>query len=275
MKTSSVAVAICTVLTGVLACNLPTGQNGGQPDLAATITAQALTLQARANTAAPPTETVTSAVEVSVTSVTNCRAGPSNAYDLIFEANPGQFFKVVGKNTPAGYWIIENPVGGTCWLSGQSAVLTGETGLLSEYAAPAAPTARFTNTPKPTKTPKPSRTPTLTSTPPGPNYPSNFVGTKTCTSTTVSNQPFWIEDITLTWQDNASNEEGYRIYRFTKEHPQPVLLQALAPNVTQFLYQISYNKATVLYEPYDHFLLEAFNQAGSAPQVGFPLDRCH
>jgi len=274
MRPKRVLIAFNTLLIAVLACNLPSIQKS-QPDLVGTITAQALSLQALTGTLIPAVTGTPSGIEVSVTSATNCRTGPSQAFDLVFTANPGQTFKVVGKNSPNNYWIIDDPAGTTCWLWGQYAALTGDTSTLPEFPPPATPIAKSTNTPKATKTPKPSPTTALTSTPASPNYPTNFVGTKTCTSTTVSNQPFWIEDITLTWQDNASNEEGYRIYRFTKEHPQPVLVQTLAPNVTQFLYQINYNKATVLYEPYDHFLLEAFNQAGSAPQVGFPLDRCH
>jgi hypothetical protein len=46
-------VASCTLILAMLACNLPGGQNIAQPDLGATITAQALELQAASGTPAP------------------------------------------------------------------------------------------------------------------------------------------------------------------------------------------------------------------------------
>jgi len=152
MRSKRVLLAVNSLLVAILACNLPGGQGTPTPtptagaDLAATITAQALTLLAPTATAAPPSETPTitptgtpSVPQVSVSSATNCRTGPSTAFDWLYGLDPGKTAEVVGKNTPTGYWIIKYP-GGTCWLWGQYATVTGNTSGLTEYPVPATPT---------------------------------------------------------------------------------------------------------------------------------------
>jgi hypothetical protein len=111
---------------------------------------------------------------------------------------------------------------------------------------------------------------TLSPTPAGPNPPGNFAGTRTCTKITLNGVPYWVEDITLSWQDNAYNESGYYIYRGNP----PVVIATLDANVTRFYYQINYSEASVRYESYDQFFIVAFNAVGVSLQPGNLVDRC-
>jgi len=52
-KSPAPILAACAIILAMLACNMPGGQSVSQPDLAATITAQALLLQGPSNTPAP------------------------------------------------------------------------------------------------------------------------------------------------------------------------------------------------------------------------------
>jgi hypothetical protein len=208
----------------ILACNLPVAQPAGvqpplgTPDYAATITAQAELLQSppgnqptpsgqNQTPAAPaqipltdtptltPTITMTPSPTIPMVSVsldTNCRTGPGKEYDYLGALLTGETAEVVGKNTETGYWIIKNPDGaGTCWLWGQYATVSGNTGSLQEYAIPSTPT--------------PSPTPTLA--PPKP--PKNLTANKVCIPMPG---PIFQYTGTLTWVDNADNEDGYNIY---------------------------------------------------------------
>jgi hypothetical protein len=84
---------------------------------------------------------------VTVSENTNCRTGPSAAYDLVGALLIGESAKVVGKNTSTNYWIIENPDGnGFCWLWGRYASVTGNTDILPEMTPPPEPTATLVPT---------------------------------------------------------------------------------------------------------------------------------
>jgi hypothetical protein len=260
-------LAACMLILAILACNMPGGQSNNQPDLVATTTAQAQALEASSSTPAPrDTPVVTPSVpEVIVTSPTNCRSGPSTDYDLVFTMNPGQTAQVVGKNTPTGYWIINNPTGGTCWLWGQYAVVSGNTSGLPEYPPPPTPTARFTRTPKPTSTPKFTPTPTL---PAPPTAPSGLNGTRDCTGGFKGIIPIWIESVTLTWQDNADNEMGYIIIKNGS------VVSTLVANSTQYKITLRYNQVTggTLF---DNFNVEAFSDSGgSSAAQSVDVARC-
>jgi uncharacterized protein YgiM (DUF1202 family) len=146
-----------TVTLAILACNAPTAQSSptSASDLEMTITALAATVQSQPGdsvaTAVPqdtsqPGESAAStptkeAPMVSVSVNTNCRAGPSTAYDNLGALTVGQSAEVVGKYTPANWWIIQNPSGsGTCWIWGQYASVTGDTSSLPEMTPPPPPT---------------------------------------------------------------------------------------------------------------------------------------
>jgi hypothetical protein len=157
-------------LVTILACNVAGGQDPtSAPDFVATITAQALLIQPTeiiqpspaviVVTATPelatqipftdtpiPTATITltpspSIPMLTVSADTNCRSGPSKAYDYLGALLIGKSAEVVGKNTSTGYWIIKNPErDGNCWLWGNYATVTGDTSKLQEFPIPATPT---------------------------------------------------------------------------------------------------------------------------------------
>ena len=247
MRSKRVLLAVNFLLVAILACNLPggaaTATPTGQVDLAATITAQALTLGAPTGTAGPPTATPTitststpSVPQVSVSSATNCRTGPSTAYDLLYTMQPGQFAEVVGKHTPSGYWIIKYP-GGTCWLWGNYATVSGDTSKLAEYPVPATPT------------------------PSEPAAPSNFHASSSCApSGVLLTQNVHVN---LTWTDVAVNEDGYRIFRDGD------LLATLAANSTNYADDTTLFFPLILGvtpppPPSIKYGIEAFNAAGKS-----------
>ena len=157
---SRIVLLVMVLCLSILACNLSSGQ-GGDQDLVATITAQAA--GSRPQTTQPPPRptpelaAAPSGVQVTVSSDTNCRTGPTTDFDVVLTMHPGTTATVIGKYTPSNYWIINNAAGGSCWLWGQYAQVTGDTSLLPDYPAPVPPPAQPTKEKKPTKTPAPSR----------------------------------------------------------------------------------------------------------------------
>ncbi len=220
-KTLSFLVVITFVIS---ACNLPVAQPAGAqpplgtPDYVATITAQAAALlqplpggqpnpSGQNQTPAAPAQILLTDTPASTSTITltpsptipmvtvsldtNCRTGPGKEYDYLGALLAGETAEVVGKNTETGYWIIKNPDGGICWLWGQYATVSGNTNGLQEYAIPTTPT--------------PSPTPTLA--PPKP--PKNLTANKVCIPVPG---PIFQYTGTLTWVDNADNEDGYNVY---------------------------------------------------------------
>ena len=203
------------------ACNLPSGQSTTTPDLALTITAQALLLESGAQpsssaqdtpipaftstlefTSTPAFTSTPSVPTATVSQNTNCRTGPGTQYGLIGGLLVGQSAEVVGKNSASNYWIIKTPGGsGTCWLWGQYATVSGNVAALQEYAIPPTPT------PSPTFTPSP--TPTPTSTPNPPAAVTNLVAAKVCIPLVTPNYQYTGN---ITWQDNSNNEKGFNVY---------------------------------------------------------------
>jgi len=199
------------IILATAACNLPSqapGTSTPSPDAAGeTVTALLLTLTAEtsqptdtpipSSTPFPsqtPTITLTSTPTVPVVRVstdTNCRTGPGVVYDRVGVLLVGEQAVVVGKFSAGNYWIINNPdSSGTCWLWGEYATVSGNTGGLPEYTAP------------------PTPTPTYTPTPTVPDPPANLSANKICTPV----GPNFSYQFVLSWEDKASNEEGYRVY---------------------------------------------------------------
>ena len=119
---------------------------------------------------------------VSVSVDTSCRSGPSKVYSYLGALLVGEEAEVVAKNSVANYWIIKNPDGGTdCWISGQYASVSGNTENLPEYTVQEMSTSVV------------------------PSAPSNFaVASKNCGATM---------DITISWTDNSSDEDGFKLYQ--------------------------------------------------------------
>jgi hypothetical protein len=242
MKAKRALIAFHVLMVAALACNMP----GGSPP--ATPTA-----------AVPPTETATPAPLatatitvtasptvplVSVSQSTNCRNGPSTAFDIVFVLNPGTKAEVVGKNTALNYWIIKVPGGsGQCWLWGQYATVEGNIAALPEFSSPPTPT------------------------PSVPAAVKNLTGDTSCQ---VAGNPILYNEVhvELHWTDVANNEEGYRIFRNGE------LLATLAANSTSFEDDTTLVLFFVIGQPppsvtYD---VQAFNSAGKSDKKSITLD---
>ncbi len=126
------ATVLVTMLIFMVSCNFP--RPTATPQAGIPVTGASST---------PPNAILT------VQTVTACRTGPGRAYDGVFKVKPGSSYVVVAKHSSDNFWIITNPVGGTCWVSGRNATVTGNTASLPEVPVP----------PKPTVTPNPTPTP--------------------------------------------------------------------------------------------------------------------
>lgn len=88
---------------------------------------------------------------ISVSVPTNCRVGPGIPYNRVGALLVGEVAEVVGRLPTRNYWIIRNPdrPNETCWLWGEYASVTGNTGVLPIFTPPPSPTPTFTPTPNP------------------------------------------------------------------------------------------------------------------------------
>jgi len=254
-------VFMCALVISALACNL---QSAATP----TVTP--------ATSATPPTSSPTSGagVSVSVTSPTYCREGPTTDFDIVLTANPGASFEVVGANRSLNYWIIRNPVGGTCWLWGRYAVLTGDTSTLPEYPPPPTPIGP-TKTPAPatfTPSPSPTTAPTSTTGPQVPSAPAGLAGDRYCEAFFSGSTPMWRETVSLLWIDTASGELGFRIYQKTQGQAE-ISLGNIPPNSGAYYPQLEYTQGTG--GPiYDNFSVTAFNGIGESTRATVDVYRC-
>ena len=202
-----------------------------------------------ANAASP----ASGAPTVTVSTATNCRTGPGQAYSSIYGLPVGISAEVVGKNTSTNYWIIKIPNGsGTCWLWGQYATVTGDTSGLQNVAIPPTPTLTIT----------PTFTPTKVVLQP-PSAPSNLSQTNVCTIGSTIPQNIYSFDGTISWQDTSNNEDGFRVYSFDNHHTDAtdILRGTVAANVTSFNFSTSsFGTSTTI-------KVEAFNNAGASTRV--------
>jgi hypothetical protein len=255
VEAKRILIALTALLAVNLACNLPNSQSRAQaPGLTSTIAAEAVLLLQAAGTPSltsipsftetiAPTSSITqtstsSAPQVGVTAATNCRTGPGMQYEPLYTLQPGQTAKIVGKDTPDNYWVIKMPNGGTCWLWGQYAIVSGNMAALTEYAVP------------------PSPTPAL------PAAPTNLHIRFQCR---LNSSPFLHNDVhvNITWQDNASNADGYYIYR------DGTLLTTLNANTLGFIDDTTMVALVVAGGPAPAitYAVQAFNAAGKSEKV--------
>ena len=199
------------VLIGaILACNIP----GTTPPISIddqAATAIALTLQAQPSAVRTASITPTSATSAATTATplstatkgagtatitptystpmltvlqqTNCREGPGQDYQVVFTYLATKELEIVGRYDPTNFWLVKSPDtnSGTCWLWGEYVELRG-----SYWVVP-------TLTPPPTATLAPPQAPSLTNW----NYD--------CSGGNLN--------FRLQWEDRATNETGYRIFR--------------------------------------------------------------
>jgi hypothetical protein len=239
MEKRRILAAIALVVSASLACNLGApGPATETPEEEPTQTAPATeTLVAESPTAATPTEAVTGTPTVPMASVsvaTNCRSGPSTAYEILWSLLPGQFAEVVGKNASLNYWIVKY-AGGTCWLWGQYATIAGNTSGLPEWPVPATPT------------------------PSVPAAPTNFDVDFDCTLQGGLGSLYDVH-VEMTWADAASNEDGYRVFR------DDTLLVTLAADQTSYSDDTTQYSVKIITDPIPTitYAVQAFNDTGES-----------
>ena len=146
-------------------------------------------------TATPTNTSLPPALSVSV--ATNCYAGSSTNYGFVITIYPGITVTVEGKDPEDNYWIVDVPnyPGTICWLSGQYASVTGDTGNLP---APATPVVSNYTLSEP-------RSPRVS-----------------CSSTALSSTPdpddWWWDDasqwtVVFRWANTDNDQTGVRVYR--------------------------------------------------------------
>jgi len=186
----------------ISSCNLPVTETTN-PGVA---TAAALTIQAVLTNSenvpplASPTTIASSTVSVestptfsqpmaSVGEITNCRGGPGTNYEKVAQILPKDSVKIIGF-FPPNYWIVSTKFG-NCWLSGEFTTPVGS--FASVPTVPAPPTPKG-------------------DTPEAATFPKKNGWTFFCYEPGQA-------DITLSWNDKADNESGYRILRDGKSLP--------------------------------------------------------
>jgi hypothetical protein len=118
-----------------------------------------------------------------VREATNCRTGPGEAYEIVFTYLAGTKLEIAGRYEPGNFWLVksaESPAG-LCWMWGEYVDVTGNYAAVPAVAPPPAPTSG------------PSQTLIVDR------------WEYSCGSE--------FADFTLNWQDRATNETGYRLFR--------------------------------------------------------------
>jgi hypothetical protein len=127
-----------------------------QADLAEAQTATQAALATNTPTFTPtltltptPTYTLTPSTPMVTVSVnTNCRTGPTTAYDILGVMLVGQQAVVVGRSTLSDTMVIQLPSNRNivCWLWAGNATVTGDISKLPVFTIPATPTPKFSPT---------------------------------------------------------------------------------------------------------------------------------
>ncbi len=223
------------ILQLLTACNLPgiqVNQNLSVKDQAATIVA--MTLQAGGLPTSPGFVATPFASPVPATPTTKptlyintnnakCRSGPGSDFKVTASYTTGTIVDLIAKDTAEGYWIVKDPASADlCWVLAQDATPSGSFDALPEIT-PQASTLGV------------------------PAQPTIFYPNYSCDATSLTTS--------LTWNDAADNENGYRVYRDN------VQIADLPANSTSFAETIDFafgSQVTYSVEPY--------NDAGAAPQ---------
>ena len=240
-------VAILALLTAMLACNAPaTTEPISVNDQAATViamTLQALTqsgseVPIRATPSVTPTITARTAATSGVTATitptysmpmltvlqqTNCREGPGQDYQVIFTYLENKQLEILGRYDPTNFWLVKAPESrtGTCWLWGEYVELSG-----SYWVVP-------TLTPPPTATIAPPQAPSIE------DWRFECSG--------------GIMTFNLKWEDRATNETGYRIFRDGEA------VAELPANSTEFTESIPFEAGHEL-----TYYLQVYSSSGTA-----------
>jgi hypothetical protein len=217
------------------ACNLPGSPANPGPsvnDQAATIVAATLqaavpsALAAMTPFASPVAPAVTPTSKPTLFINTNnasCRSGPGGDFKVIATFAAGTTVDMLGKDSADSYWIVSDPGShDLCWLQAQDGTPSGSFEALPEITpqvttkgVPAAPTIFY------------------------PNF--------SCDASTLTTS--------LTWNDVADNENGYRLYRNGNQ------IADLSANSTKFVETIDFT-----FGSQETYAVAAYNDAGSSPR---------
>ncbi|MBI3161976.1 MAG: SH3 domain-containing protein [Chloroflexi bacterium] len=189
---------VTVAMAVLISCNIPFSA-GGSSDVEMS-TSAALTVQAVLDaesaatplasptrnigtaTTAPATPTFTQPM-ASVGDVTNCRSGPGKNYERVTQILPTDPVKIVGF-FPPNYWVVSTK-DGECWLSGEFTTPSGSFSAIPTVTAPPTPLGGAPEQPTLAKEN-------------GWTFYCYFPGKA---------------DITISWNDKADNETGYKILR--------------------------------------------------------------
>jgi hypothetical protein len=141
-----------------------------------------------------------------LTTQANIRSGPGTEYNLLGTSNPGDQFRITGKNQAGTWWEIEYN-GGVGWVFGELVAVTGGEGVAVAANIPAAPVVPTSPPPPPaapTNTPAPAE-PAPTAAPPKPQYRFNVAVTSNCAPQEAGN---WFEGTTYV---NGQPQSGYLV----------------------------------------------------------------
>jgi hypothetical protein len=176
---------------------------------------------------------------------------------MVMAFDVGMTREVVAKYTPANYWVINYPGGGsaTCWLWGQYATVVGDTSQLQEAVSPPMP---------PTLTPAPT-----TALPP---YPPKNVSVS-CSSVNTSHKvgnifiPSSQWTVTVSWKDNTNDVGGFFVFKDGSKVATPFT------SVRSYTDQFSVS-GFVVKPPTHTYGVAAFNQYGSSTTNSAILSSC-
>ncbi len=256
------------VTLGGLACSITLDLGtlpGAQPtrpisglDQVATMVAQtfqAQTLQASSATpTASPTVTATATaantpapVTLTVGANTNCRAGPGTDYGLVITLHPGTIVTVIGKDTLDNYWIIAVPnyAGTYCWIAGQYAAVSGDTGNLAEVPTPYVPYSYTLDEPSRLRVSCHSQTILLTPPPPSGHNPVVWT-------------------VVFNWKNTDPDQTGIRVYR---NGHRIATLGAHANSITDVVYRFRHHEGVT-------YGVQAFNSSEVSSIVTIDVDHC-
>lgn len=225
------------LMTLAASCNLGVRRPPANPkDAASTIVAMTLSAQGLPTSSgyvasplpSPPPATPTTRPTLYINANNaKCRGGPSTDFKVLATYTSGTVVDLIAKDTTNGYWIVKDPSSADiCWVQASDATPGGSFESLPEIT-PQASTALL------------------------PSAPTIFYPNYTCEATGSSSTL----TTNLTWNDNADNENGYRLYRNGTQ------IADLAANSTTFSETIDFVLGTQ-----ETYAVEAYNDAGASPQ---------
>ncbi len=165
----------------------------------------------------------------------NCYSGPGETeYVLVTTFEQGDQVDVVGQDSSNGYWIVIDRKGDKgCWIEQKHATVEGQVNSLPALIPPPTVVAR-------------------------PKAPSNLDIKFSCQRSGPSYRSILNLAITITWEDNSTNEDGFEIYENGN------LLRTLDANTTEAHNDIQSDRTILGSAVYE---VLAFNGIGKSTRI--------